>query len=279
MNVLVLNTTETDSIAAATRANIVRKSQPHRIFNPKSGEMADIVGWDEEGRRPPIPRTKGRVVWLDIVGWADRLPAVDTEWWDNLARIVEMTCEEADIDIQFPRSFGPFRDRHGPHVDRLTADQWDTIGGIIGTQHLPGVGNGEPGDLSRLVEIMMDQAGPEASPIYRIQAALHRAGLYDGPLDGKPNFELVEAVETMETKIEHSDAMTVAQRGQIDTLSAEIDRINAEHTMAIEFWEAQQAEAVNTDQAGHLLTELTRVLWGDTTARRVTEALTTEATT
>lgn len=238
--VVVLGTTETNSMEEATRRWLIQGHYPpHRVLCPQTGQVQSPVPWDTLSEREiigqPLDRPGG-VFWVDIVGWANRLPS-EERWWEVLSTMLHQVARETFTDLAFPRLFLPFTDGQGAGPHRLTMDEWFDVSGFVGHQHLPNVQGGEPGDLSRLYRLFEVDVPLEESPVWRIHTALHEAGLWDGDLTAAMDSRAAEAVERLVADLQAARATITEQADQVTLLAEEVSRVEGVSTSKDEFRE------------------------------------------
>lgn len=215
---------------AATRAYLHDGAAPHILCDPMSGQRITLAPMAREVRSSMVDGLAERLAgwyWLDVVGFAGRLPDHE-QWWQNLLFFVQELAGEVQAPVVFPRPFQAYADATGPHAGRLTSEQWATVAGVVGLQHLPKVQGGEPGDLGRLVELAAETGTAEGTPEWRAQKAAAETGFYTGAIDGDVGDMTAAAVEAMAEDHSQLSAVTADQRDQIGDLALRVKALQAD---------------------------------------------------
>lgn len=154
MPVLILHTTQGSwKSALATFASEPGKA-PHVLIDPTtrssktyqpdftkpSKSLKNLPGGVETNNR-------GGVVQVEIVGFVDNVPSYSDSWYQTLADMLLPICRMGNIPVKFPCSF--------VNPQRLSFDAWNAVEGIIGHCHVPENDHMDPGDISKLIPIML----------------------------------------------------------------------------------------------------------------------------
>lgn len=194
--VLCLHTTEGTTIAGAKTTMDANRSWSHWICDPLTGELENLV--DTDGPARSLRNLAGGVetnnrpgvYQIEIVGKANDVPGYPHKWYTQLATWIIDLCDEHGIPRRFPHSF------HGENaygrngVARLTNQQWLTVSGIIGHQHVPENTHWDPGDISRLIPLVTDggqtvaHSNPYEAETNAALEILAASGHYRGDIDG-----------------------------------------------------------------------------------------------
>lgn len=197
--------------------------------------------WNELARDagPPDLVHDGPVLFVDVVCYASRLPdpEIRSDWWQNLARYVELVCSETGTGIYFPAPFRDFDSASTLHPDRFRREEWENLVGIVGAQHLPNTTQGEPGDFNPLIDILIGRT-PGDEDVLSIQTDLQTRGFYSGELDGEPSTDLSTATRLMATKYSELEELATMQAA----------RLRADHATRMESAEVNRM-AVSLDGA------------------------------
>ena len=183
---LVLHTSESSNLDATVRDMVKRRVWSHRAYDPAEDRAIQIVGWDEPARslrnEPGGVETNHRpeVYQLEIIAEADDVPGKSEQWFQRLAREVKGICEETGTPLVFPKPFIPYNHGQRPSsygLDngvRYSFEEWASATGIVGHMHVPENTHGDPGDITRLVEILTGSTGwaPPTDTVFEDDAAV-----------------------------------------------------------------------------------------------------------
>lgn len=170
MPVLVLHTTETDPGTAQAVADGLRarKAESHTVFDPSNGEHIRLLAWSQNAKAlrnlsgGVETNNRGGVYQVEIVGRAAEVPMYSSGWFAALAVYVERVCSETGTPVVFPRPFVAYPQSYGlKAAQRMTNDEWLDCSGIVGHQHVPESDHGDPGDMTRLVQMLSLQPEDE----------------------------------------------------------------------------------------------------------------------
>ena len=235
--VLVLHTTESDSMEGAVQWMVQKNIRSHAIYDPARDRGMQLVAWHQPARSlrnesgGVQTNRRGKVYQLEIVGHAKLVPGYSDRWFENLAGEVQRICEELDVPVEFPVEFIAYAE-HPPssygknNGVRLSFEEWDEVTGIIGHMHVPENTHGDPGDMTRLVEIMAGGkiGGPTGDdPIKASQRTLQALGVYSGRIDGIWGPKSQAGVDMLAQTLSDADAHSAALQTRIDGLAAELD--------------------------------------------------------
>jgi hypothetical protein len=160
VSVVVLHTTESNpGTCEAVAAYLVRMGyESHEVFDPSNGDLIQLLPPSEPGKSlvnlPGGVETnrRGGVYQIEIVGRAVDVPNYDDAWYERLrVRLVEV-CGFTGTPYVFPLPFQPYPQSYGKNLVRLNYDDWLTVEGLVGHQHVPENDHGDPGalDITRL---------------------------------------------------------------------------------------------------------------------------------
>lgn len=255
---IILTTTETNRASEAIRHYDMEGEFPHRLIDPQTSEVMPLRKWGENPRDSVIPTDagntgplrQGQVYHVDILGYANRLPA-DGVWWENLAVIVTDLAAETKTPLEFPKQFMSYLEGCGPGPHRLELREFAKAVGVIGQQHIPLANMGNPGDLRIMVEMLAAADPIEGSAGHSIQESLAQAGLFEGPQNGVMDANTAVAVErlvneymqrglkirAMSTTIEE-----LTEQAAPDDLALIADTRHAVHDLVELLWSTEIAE-------------------------------------
>jgi hypothetical protein len=163
MSVLVLHTTESDPGTAQTIATylVSKGCQSHTVYDPSTGEHIRLLPWSQPAKAlRNLPggvetNNRGDVYQIELVGRAQDVPGYSSTWFAALALYVQRVCAETGTPIVFPCPFVPYPQSYGlTAAQRMSNDEWLACTGIVGHQHVPESDHGDPGDMSRLVDLL-----------------------------------------------------------------------------------------------------------------------------
>ncbi len=237
--VLVIHSTEGRSLRSAVETLERNNTRSHVVFDPATGERAQLVEYSEHARSLANKaggvqtNRRGEVYQIEVVGFARLVPGYDDRWYKALAAEIVDICDELNIPKRFPKKFIEYKE-HPPssygknNGVRMTAQEWNNATGIIGHMHVPENVHGDPGDISRLIELVAPGFVPPPLPqdsfIKELQQRLKDAKLYHGAIDGiwgrkstAALDQLLAIPETLET-----------QSSQLASLTADLAQTRAE---------------------------------------------------
>lgn len=197
--VLVIHTTEGDSIASALATMSKTGDKSHEVFDPATGERAYPVPWARFATAlknlPGGVETNNRpfTYQMEIVGRAASIRTKPAGWWQALADEVRSICSARGVPLVFPCRFMAYSpvppSSYGANNGvRLSPAAWLTVEGVIGHQHVPENVHGDPGDISPMIALITNpnnqeedmpgiwQLGPALSSLDEVYLA-HRGSL------------------------------------------------------------------------------------------------------
>lgn len=188
MAVIVAHSTEGSTLEGAVATLRARNSASHEVWEI-GGERVQLVALDQPARAllnlPGGVETnnRGGVIQVEIVGFAsrssaaqalrvdeDHVPAgtpiiaeLDDDQLSWLGHALRDLCAQVGAPFVFPRPFLPYPASYGDNGARLTFDEWLTVEGVIGHQHVPENDHGDPGalDVARMVALTTPALTPE----------------------------------------------------------------------------------------------------------------------
>jgi hypothetical protein len=157
---VVLHTTESNpGTCEAVAAYLVRMGyESHEVFDPSNGDLIQLLPPSEPGKSlvnlPGGVETnrRGGVYQIEIVGRAVDVPNYDDAWYERLRVRLLVICNFTGTPYVFPLPFQPYPQSYGKNLVRLNYDDWQTVEGLVGHQHVPENDHGDPGalDITRL---------------------------------------------------------------------------------------------------------------------------------
>lgn len=166
---LVLHTSESDAGSAQATARYLRSKgfESHTVFDPSNNEHIRLLPWSTPAKSlRNLPggvetNNRGDVFQVEVVGRAADVPGYSSAWFANLALYVQRICGETGVPIVFPRPFVAYPASFGLHAaQRMSNDEWLAFAGVCGHQHVPESDHGDPGDMTRLVELLANPLRP-----------------------------------------------------------------------------------------------------------------------
>jgi len=228
---LVLHTTEGSTIASARAAMDRNRSWSNWVCDPATGALVTLQA-SERGDRS-LRNLSGGVetnnrpgVWqLEIVGRAALVPGYDDDWYYHLAAIVRQLCDTHGIPRRFPAPFVSYPRSYGVKAaQRMTGAEWLRCDGIVGHQHVPENDHGDPGDISRLIPLVVDQPPAPIEPPQPPTTEEARMGIYS------------QAMEDI-------DALYLAYEGEVEPGTPE----HAQRVKNLRIWGRDLAKTVLVD--------------------------------
>lgn len=246
--VMVVHSTEGTTVGGAVATMRANRSECHEVVNPYTGEEVPLTPWAAPARSLRHPRgtpetnnrgftqatsAMGKVYQIEVVGKAQAITDGDypDSWYRWLANYLTKRCTDLGVPLEFPYQFGGDEGYGTSGKYRMSWAQWNNAQGIVGHSHVPGNSHWDPGNLSKVVEIMtgglveqpsqgvamparVDLPGNRDATIRRIQVA---AGV---DVDGDPYRVTAEAVEAMALQLKQG-----AGDVRVDELEAEVARL------------------------------------------------------
>lgn len=183
--VLVLHSTQGQSLEGAVSTMDANRSWSHDVICPRTKRIRNLVPYDQPARSllhpAGTPQTNNRlprVIQVEIVGFANRASAdaaqcpnafVLPEATDDELRFIGEYIRSTGVPFVFPRPFLPYPESYGPNNGvRLTWDEWADAEGVFGHEHIPGNDHGDPGELNttRIIQLLTPEvhmAAPQGS--------------------------------------------------------------------------------------------------------------------
>lgn len=172
MGVIVLHTTESDigTVDAVASYLFRTGNRSHLVFDPATGEKVTMVRWDQPGAAlrnlagGVETNLRGDVFQVELVGRAIEVASYPQSWFETLAAALKGWCAETGVPAVFPCQFLPYPETYGDSAVRLSPEAWLTVEGVVGHMHVPENDHGDPGDISRLVDLFpqLQPQGPES---------------------------------------------------------------------------------------------------------------------
>jgi hypothetical protein len=170
----ILHTTEggwQGSLSAFTANN----SWPHEMYDPALNRRQQFIPFDqpakalrnmtggvETNRRETDGLPGPDVIQVEIVAFAGQIENYSDEWKLNLALYVIDLSRRSGIPLEFPAEFHG-SDAYGLKAPtRFTPQQWLTVRGFVGHQHVPENTHWDPGNIDWLPPLVRFLTNPPA---------------------------------------------------------------------------------------------------------------------
>jgi hypothetical protein len=163
MTVIVLHSTESDIFGVTNDYLGAHPGiQPHVLIDPATGQSREYIPWSSPAKSlVNLPggvetNNRGGVIQVEVILRAAEAPARSTEWYLALASMLQDIAEATGAPVSFPVPFVAYPASYGlGAAQRLSEGAWRAVAGIIGHQHVPENVHGDPGDVNRLIPIML----------------------------------------------------------------------------------------------------------------------------